>query len=78
MNDIKSFAEGVEYIARQVAESTPRDITQRGRITAVAGTGLYDVIINGKSYASVPTYPSGSTSLAVNDMVWNICAVFII
>lgn len=70
MGEIKDFASGVEYIARQVAENTPRDITQKGRITAIVGAGLYSVLINGKVYTSVPTNPIGITTLAVNDTVW--------
>lgn len=68
MCEIKDFASGVKYIARQVAENTPRDITQKGRITDVVSTGLYTVLINGKTYTSVPAL--NSLSLSVNDMVW--------
>lgn len=68
MGEIQDFASGVEYIARQVAENTPRDITQKGRITDVVGSGQYSVLINGKTYVPVPAL--NSISLSVNDSVW--------
>jgi len=67
MNDIKDFTEGVKYLAEQAAEKFPRDITQKGRIMANSGL-FYTVIINGKTYTSIPSL--NAVSFSVNDIVW--------